>query len=304
MSTMNDSTVVPAWPVYDLTVHDDGRVLASGPLIPTSGHATRAAAIEVVAGAATRLGRAVRATAVEPGGAVWQLIISPDGEVSEIPPGGPRTTAPRKRLAKRPTRAAAVVSDTSSPQSCARKGAEAYAESLARIRSHLEAGRNGQARTLAEQLDTRATGVLGVSHPDTLRIREIRARATALAGDTVGGIQLYRDVAERWHYRGDAEQAETLAGRAESLWIQIVHVEEALSAGVAVVRLRNQIPGEAGAALNAALEHRDWLLQAHHTGGAGAAREHPVADTPPPRSPSPRSAPTWERPAVEARKAG
>ncbi|MET4926987.1 hypothetical protein P3L51_32320 [Streptomyces sp. PSRA5] len=304
MSTTHDSTDVPAWPVYDLTVHDDGRVLASGPLIPTSGHATRASAIEVVAGAATRLGRAVRATAVEPGGSVWQLIISPEGEVSEIPVGRQRTTGSRKRLTKRPMRAAAVVSDTSAPQTGARKGAEAYAESLALIRSHLEAGRTGQASTLAAQLDTRATGVLGVSHPDTLLIREVRARATALSGDTGGGIQLYRDVAERWHYRGDAEQAEAVAGRAELLWMRIVNVEEALSAGVAVIRMRNQIPGRAGAALNAALEHREWLLRAHHMGGAGAAREHPVADPPTPRSPTPRPTPTWERPAVDARKAG
>ncbi|MFJ8751495.1 hypothetical protein ACIREO_19510 [Streptomyces sp. NPDC102441] len=306
MSTRHESTDVPAWPVYDLTVHDDGRVLASGPLVPTSGHATRASAIDVVAGAAARLGRAVRATATEPSGVAWQLIVSPGGEVSEDPAGAPRTTVPRKRQTKRSARtqavaAQAVVSDAPVSRSRSRKDTEAYEESLDEVRAHLEAGRADQARELAAQLDTRATGVFGVSHPDTLRIREVRAGATAMAGDTAGGIQLYRDVAERWHYRGDAEQAEAVAGRAEQLWMRITDVGEALSAGVALIRLRSQIPGEAGAALTAVLRHRDRLLTAHDTHGP-REEDHTVADSPAPRSRRP--APTWERPAVGARKAG
>ncbi|WP_329473054.1 hypothetical protein OIE75_32295 [Streptomyces sp. NBC_01723] len=250
---------------------------------------------------AARLGRAVRATAVETGGEVWQLIISSDGNVSEVPAGKPHTPVTKKRLNKRPTRATAIVRGASTSQPGPQQGTEAFTESLAVVRSHLDAGRTDQAKTLAAQLDNRATGVLGVSHPGTLGIREIRARATALAGDTVGGIQLYRDVAERWHLRGDAEQAEAAASRAELLWMQITRVDEALSAGVAVIRMRNQIPGKAGEALTAVLEHREWLLKAHHTGGAGAAGEQPVMDRPAPRSTRPGS--TWERPALDARKA-
>ncbi|MFD7285450.1 hypothetical protein [Streptomyces sp. NPDC059863] len=310
---MRESTDVPAWPVYDLTVHDDGRILASGPLIPTSGHATRAAAIEVVADAAARLGRAVRATATEPGGAVWRLIVSPEGEVSEVPGGGARTTAPKKPKARRPVRRpakAAAVPAVSGPRPGAPKGTEAYAESLAQVRDHLDAGRTDQAGELAARLDTQAAGVLGVSHPEALRIREVHARATALAGDVVGGVQLYRDVAERWHYRGDAEQAEAAASHAEMLWMRMTHVGRALSAGVDVIRMRNQIPGRSGEALAAALEHREWLLKAQDASEPGA-RERPVADAPAPRvvadAPAPRAprpAPTWERPAVDTRKAG
>ncbi|WP_329388099.1 hypothetical protein [Streptomyces sp. NBC_01716] len=310
---MRESTDVPAWPVYDLTVHDDGRILTSGPLIPLSGHATRAAAIEVVAGAAARLGRAVRATATEPGGAVWQLIVSPEGEVSEVPGGGARTTAPKKRKGRRPVARSAEAADVpaaSGPRPGAPKGAETYAESLAQVREHLDAGRTDQAGELAARLDAQAAGVLGVSHPEALRIREVHARATALAGDVVGGVQLYRDVAERWHYRGDAEQAETAAGHAEMLWMRMTHVGQALSAGVDVIRMRNQIPGRSGEALAAALEHREWLLKAQDAGEPGA-REQSVADTPaprvvadPPAPRAPRPAPTWERPAVDTRKAG
>ncbi|MEW1793296.1 hypothetical protein [Streptomyces niveus] len=354
MSTMRESADVPAWPVYALTVHDDGRVLASGPLIETSGHPTRAAAIEVVAGAAGRLGRSVRATASEPDGAVWPLIVSPDGEVSEVKTGRPRAAAPKKRAEKRRERrqekdrgrraaksaakeGSAAAPRPAAPRPGAPEGGEAYAESLAQVTDHLDAGRTDEARALATQLDTQVAGVLGVSHPVALGVREVRARATAEAGDPVAGIQLYRDVAERWHYRGDAEQAEAVAGRAEKLWTGITDVERALSAGVAVVRMRNQIPGEGGAALASVLAHRERLLRTpvaeaapeatpataapvadagtakgtEAVAGRGAAAgaevpEPPAAVSSAPRSsrPRPRTAPSWERPAVNARKAG
>ncbi|MES4886063.1 hypothetical protein ABVB69_37020 [Streptomyces sp. NPDC000349] len=253
-----------------------------------------------MASVAARLGRAVRATAVEAGGGVWQLIISSDGDVSEVPAGKPHTTVTKKRLTKRPTRTTELVHGASTSQRGPHQETEAFTESLDLVRSHLDAGRTDQAKTLAAQLDIRATGVLGVSHPGTLGIREIRARATALAGDTVGGIQLYRDVAERWHHRGDAERAEAAASCAELLWMQITRVDEALYAGIAVIRMRNQIPGQAGEALTAVLEHREWLLKAHPTGGAGQAGEQPVMDTPAPRSTRPSS--TWERPPVDAQR--
>ncbi|MFC9749705.1 hypothetical protein [Streptomyces niveus] len=349
MSTMRESADVPAWPVYALTVHDDGRVLASGPLIETSGHPTRAAAIEVVAEAAGRLGRSVRATASEPDGAVWPLIVSPDGEVSEVKTGRPRAAAPKKRAEKRrekrqekdrgrrAAKGAAKEGSAAAPRPGAPEGGEAYAEALAQVTGHLDAGRTDEAQALATQLDTQVAGVLGVSHPVALGVREVRARATAEAGDPVAGIQLYRDVAERWHYRGDAEQAEAVAGRAEKLWTGITDVERALSAGVAVVRMRNQIPGEGGAALASVLAHRERLLQTpvaeaapeatpftaapvtdagtakgtEAAAGRGAAAgaqvpEPPVAVSSAPRSsrPRPRTAPSWERPAVNARKAG
>lgn len=368
MSTIRESADVPAWPVYALTVHDDGRVLASGPQIETSGHPTRAGAVEVVAGEARRLGRAVRATATEPDGAVFPLIVSPDGEVSEVKTGRTRAAAPKKRQerrqerreekrrekqqekdrAKRPAKGAAKAGSgpAAAPRPGAPEGTEAYAESLARVTGHLDAGRTEEAQALATQLDTQVAGVLGVSHPVALGVREVRARATAEAGDPVAGIQLYRDVAERWHYRGDAEQAEAVAGRAEKLWTGITDVERALAAGVAVIRMRNQIPGEGGAALASVLEHRERLLRAQATGGPGveaapvtppvaapvpvpaaqtrtaaaaagtgafAGRgaaagagvpQNPVVVSPTPRSSRPRTAPTWERPAVNARKAG
>jgi len=300
MTPTHDPADVPTWPRYDLTVHDDGRIVSSGPMTPKSGHSDRASAVATVAGAADRLGRPVRARATEPDGTVWQLIISPGGEVSEAPGEGPHTRAPKKSHAKRKVKG--VLPSSATPAAVTRagqpgepEGSESYAGPLSQVWEHLEAGRADQAIALAAGLDEQAAGVHGFSHPDALRIREAHARATALAGDAAGGIRLYRDVAERWYYRGDGERAEEVAGRAEMLWMQIVHVDQALSAGVDVIRLRNQIPGRSGEALTAVLEHWVWLE-------ARAAAEKDAGERGPGVSPTPHgSAPvaTWERPAVQ-----
>ncbi|MEU0844904.1 hypothetical protein ABZ370_36295 [Streptomyces sp. NPDC005962] len=277
----------------------------------------------------------VRGCASEPDGTIWHLTISSDGEVGEAPGGGPRAAASKKRRAKRPetaagTEPAAAVSGVSGSGPRTRSGAGAHpdslsrvAESLSQVTDHLEAGRIDQATSLVAQLDEQAASALGVSHPDALRIREVRARVTALAGDPVGGVRLYRDVAERWYYQGDGEQAESMAGRAETLWRQITDPEQALSAGDAVIRMRNQIPGSAGHALTATLEHRAWLLEAHtahdaphashaphapHAPSAhdanGAGTREPSVAVESPEPPSPRPVLTWERPAVRDRPTG
>jgi hypothetical protein len=369
MPTTYETTDLPAWPVYALTVRDDGRVDASGPLVPAAGHPNRASAIDTVAGAAARLGRPVRADAMEPDGAVWHLVISPDGTVGELPGDGQRAKAPRRRTEKpgRPENAAtepaaarvpavtgeaadarasasvparAVEADVLRPEpavtasvrpdppavtgssydpvppsssnfgppaaasaglapeaeSPAQTGA--YAKSLALVTDLLEAGHVDEAAALVARLDEEASGDLGISHPDALRIREIRARVTALAGSPVAGVLLFRDVAERWHYQGDAEQAEAAAVRAETLWLQITDLDPALSAGIAVVRLRNQIPGEGGESLAAALEHKAWLEAATGAAHGRQPREHAAA-VPSGAARTQGPALSWERPAQE-----
>ncbi|MBQ1094399.1 hypothetical protein KBY47_35590, partial [Streptomyces sp. B93] len=152
------STEVPAWPVYSLTVDDDGRVLASGPLVPAARHPGRAGAIGAVAAAAARLGRPVRARATEPDGTVWLLAVSPDGAVAELPGGGRRERVSRRRGDKGvpdpvdagpPTGPATAREPGPDP----RPGPDAYAGSLAQVTEHLRAGRLDEAAELAARLD-------------------------------------------------------------------------------------------------------------------------------------------------------
>ncbi|WP_367318310.1 hypothetical protein [Streptomyces sp. HUAS ZL42] len=310
MPTTHESTEVPAWPVYALAVHDDGRVEASGPLVPMTRHPSRTSAIGTVAAAAARLGRPVRARATEPDGTVWHLAISPDGAVSELPGGGQRARAPKRgdgRPPAHPARAATAPARAPGAEPDPRTGPDAYAESLALVTEHLQAGRVDRAAELAALLDDQAADTLGVSHPDALGIREIRARVAVLAGDVVGGVRLFRDVAERWHYRGDSERAEAAAARAETVWLQITDLDTALSAGIGVVRLRNQIPGEDGSALTAVLEHQAWLAAARAADREPLPRAHPAKPLPRALPAADRSTkargrrpmPSWERPAQD-----
>ena len=130
---------------------------------------------------------------------------------------------------------------------------------VSHLEAHVAAGRMEQAVTLSTQLDEHAAGTFGLSHPEALRIREAHAHVTALAGDPVGGIRLYRDVAERWLYQGAGQEAEAVADRAHALWLEIPDLETAVAAGVAMVRMRNQIPGADGSAFAAVLEYQTQL---------------------------------------------
>ncbi|MFJ9423208.1 hypothetical protein [Streptomyces sp. NPDC101249] len=258
---------VPAWPAYTLTVHADGRVDAAGPLVPPATYPHRGAAVGTVAGASARLGRPVRATATEADGTTWHLVVAPDGSVGELP----AERAPARRRGTRAAARAPGPTTTTAPGAATgpeaatgpRDGDEpAIADGLARVAEHLEAGRIDRAAELAARLDRRASGTLGVSHPDALRIREVLARISALLGDPAAGARLFRDVAERWHYRGDHEDAESAAARAVALWLQITDLDTALATGTSMVRLRNQIPGADGAALTEVLTHRSRLESA------------------------------------------
>ncbi|UNT01400.1 hypothetical protein MMF93_25560 [Streptomyces tubbatahanensis] len=347
MPTTYEPAEVPAWPAYAFVVTDEGRVTVSGPLLPASEHPDRASAIDAVAAAAAGLGRPVRAQATEPDGAVWLLVISPDGAVGELAGGGQRGKAPKKRGA--PARAAGspapaapsagpgpsagadastvptprpaqtpapepapapapapapepapvaagtpapeptpvpepipVAAPTPEPEPAPAAGLPtpvavpapapapapaagapvtpgSLADAVTHLHAHAAAGRVDHALTLAARLDDQTANALGLSHPDALRIREARARITSLAGDVSGAVRLYRDVAERWHYQGAGEQAEAVADCAHALWLEIPDLETAIRAGVAVVRMRNQIPGESGSAYTAVVEHQARL---------------------------------------------
>jgi hypothetical protein len=147
------------------------------------------------------------------------------------------------------------------------------AEAVSHLDAHAAAGRMDQAVALAVQLDEHAAGALGLSHPEALRIREARARIVGLAGDPITGVRLYRDVAERWHYKGATEEAEAVADRAQALWLEISDLETAVSAGVSMVRMRNQIPGEGGSGFAAVLDYQTRLEAARNP----AARPHSPA---------------------------
>jgi hypothetical protein len=77
---------VPSWPKVTIRLYDDhnAEVRIAGRSHPINNHDPRQAAIALVTARAAQLGRPVKATAVEPDGASWPLIIQPDGQVEAV----------------------------------------------------------------------------------------------------------------------------------------------------------------------------------------------------------------------------
>ena len=93
----SDPRTVPPWPVLAITLAADGTATVDGVAVPrVPGCDPRATAIAAAARAAAARGlnRAVRATATDPDGTAWPLIIHPDGTATDA---GPPTPAPHRR---------------------------------------------------------------------------------------------------------------------------------------------------------------------------------------------------------------
>lgn len=80
----------PSWPKITIRLYDahNGEVKIAGRSHPLVAADPREAAIAIVAERAGQLGRAVKATAVEPDGTSWPLVIHPDGAVDAIDVSG------------------------------------------------------------------------------------------------------------------------------------------------------------------------------------------------------------------------
>ncbi|MGH3302159.1 MAG: hypothetical protein ACRDOK_10840 [Streptosporangiaceae bacterium] len=97
-----DPAAVPAWPHFDLALTGNGHVLVNETLVavPSGVADPRAFAVALAAAELARLGlaRPVRATARDPDGTVWPILIHPGGAATEAgPPETPGATGKRSR---------------------------------------------------------------------------------------------------------------------------------------------------------------------------------------------------------------
>lgn len=79
---------IPSWPKVTIRLYDahNGEVKIAGRSHPVVDQDPRQAALAIVADRAAQLGRPIKATAVEPDGSSWPLVIHPDGSVDAIAP--------------------------------------------------------------------------------------------------------------------------------------------------------------------------------------------------------------------------
>ena len=97
-----DPAAIPAWPHIDLALTDDGHVLVNEMLVavPPGAADPRAFAVSLAAAELARLGlaRPVRATARDPDGTVWPILIHPGGAATDAgPPETPGAAGKRGR---------------------------------------------------------------------------------------------------------------------------------------------------------------------------------------------------------------
>ena len=126
------STAPAEWPKVEAIIKEDGtgEVRIGGSIHPIQTadlSAARAAAVEIVAAAAAKLGRNLRAAMSDPEGE-WPLIIHADGTVEEADPGTaqePGKEKPARRRKATPTVPAEVITSSQIP---ARKDTESTPE--------------------------------------------------------------------------------------------------------------------------------------------------------------------------------
>ncbi|OPC77465.1 hypothetical protein B4N89_43980 [Embleya scabrispora] len=265
---MTGPSPVPAWPVVRIELSTDGRVRVDGTEVPVPpGVDPRAAALEAAAATARLLRRPVRATAVEPDGTVFPLIVAENGEVAAAndpaaPPhkrrsrpgrrkrGPDATTAPAPRFGEPSGPTTALGAPEAPMRGTSRPSASVdapgptveQARSVAEIARLLRAGDGERAMTLAAALD--AAVEAGDDRRAVPAAREVHAYV-ALMTDRPGlAVQLYADAALARVDR--PEETARMARNAHYSWLRVAEPESAYGLGSVVLRAYEAVPDDPG----------------------------------------------------------
>ncbi|XHM62807.1 tetratricopeptide repeat protein [Streptomyces nigra] len=136
----------------------------------------------------------------------------PDPE--SLPVSAPEPAPPRGFDAV----AESVLDDDAQPQPGAAADVSPFAGPMARVHDAVRAGRTAEAAELVGRAVAEAAALLGVDHPEVLRMRELDAYIAYLAGEPERAFALALDVA--WAYRrtGDAEASYSSLQGAATAW--------------------------------------------------------------------------------------
>ncbi|MFJ3657641.1 tetratricopeptide repeat protein [Streptomyces nigra] len=137
---------------------------------------------------------------------------APDPE--PLPVSAPEPAPPRGFDAV----AESVLDDDAQPQPGAAADVSPFAGPMARVHDAVRAGRTAEAAELVGRAVAEAAALLGVDHPEVLRMRELDAYIAYLAGEPERAFALALDVA--WAYRrtGDAEASYSSLQGAATAW--------------------------------------------------------------------------------------
>jgi hypothetical protein len=122
------------------------------------------------------------------------------------------------------------------------------AEPVARINEAVKEGRIDAAAGLADQTVVEASGTLGPEHPEVLRLRELTAYISYLAGDPLRAFHLSLDLAGARRRTGDAEAAYGNVQSAATAWRAVRDPAVGLELGRDLIGLWTQLAAEDGPA--------------------------------------------------------
>ncbi|MFH9003684.1 tetratricopeptide repeat protein [Streptomyces afghaniensis] len=122
------------------------------------------------------------------------------------------------------------------------------AEPVARINEAVKEGRIDAAAGLADRTVAEASGTLGPEHPEVLRLRELTAYISYLAGDPLRAFHLSLDLAGARRRTGDAEAAYGNVQSAATAWRAVRDPAVGLELGRDLIGLWTELAAEDGPA--------------------------------------------------------
>ncbi|MFH8659613.1 tetratricopeptide repeat protein [Streptomyces afghaniensis] len=122
------------------------------------------------------------------------------------------------------------------------------AEPIARINEAVKEGRIDAAAGLADRTVAEASGTLGPEHPEVLRLRELTAYISYLAGDPLRAFRLSLDLAGARRRTGDAEAAYGNVQSAATAWRAVRDPAVGLELGRDLIGLWTELAAEDGPA--------------------------------------------------------
>ncbi|MCF1598702.1 tetratricopeptide repeat protein, partial [Streptomyces muensis] len=132
--------------------------------------------------------------------------------------------------------------------------ASPFAEPMARINEAVKEGRTAEATALAERTVAQASAVLGLEHPEVLRMRELAAYIAYLGGDPERAFGLALDVARTHHRLRDPEAAYGSLHGAATAWRAVRDPALGLTLGRDLIGLWSELVAEGGPAAEEAEE--------------------------------------------------
>ncbi|TQJ89276.1 tetratricopeptide repeat protein [Streptomyces sp. SLBN-31] len=121
-------------------------------------------------------------------------------------------------------------------------------EPMGRVNEAVRSGRIAEADQLATKVVGEASAVLGLEHPEVLKLRELAAYIAYLAGEPVRALRLSLDLARVHRGLGDAEGAYGNIQSAASAWRAVRDPEQGLVLGRDLIGLWSALAAEGGPA--------------------------------------------------------